>query len=511
MSNSLLELSNFSLSVGNKGGKVSILRNVFLKVNAGESIAILGPSGSGKSMLALSIMGLLPDYAIISSHGEILFTKEGGPTADLTKLSRSQWRKFRASKIAMIFQDAASSFNPVRSCGSQIAEILIAHQKLKPVIARSMVFELMDRLGLEQKEAMYRAFPHQLSGGQLQRMMIAMAMIGQPELLIADEATSNLDEKNKAEIVDLLLRIQKDSGCALIYITHDQTEAEKIAGRLLLMNNGQLMELNEGINDDESVTVNAPFVKSVEYRATLQASNIQSSPLITVSSLTKWYKRRNFFGKVYAGVQVLDNVNLQINRGETIGLMGVSGSGKSSFGRLILCLEQADKGRILFKGEELSGLSTSQLRTYRKHFQIVYQNPYNTLNPRMNVLSIVREPLEVHRLFDGYKERNERARDLLLKCGIPEEKHLHYTYQLSGGQRQRVAIARAMILEPEFVVLDECVSSLDDRNRENVLELLHDFKVNQQISYLFIGHDKKLVERFSDRVFFLERGNLIQV
>lgn len=511
LSNSLLEVSNFSLSVPDKDGMVSILRNVFLKVNAGESIAVLGPSGSGKSMLALSLMGLLPDFTNISSHGEIYFTNEGGIKTNLTTLSQSQWRKIRASKIAMIFQDAASSFNPVRSCGSQIAEILIAHQRMKPLRARSMVFELMDRLGLEQKEAMYRAFPHQLSGGQLQRMMIAMAMIGQPELLIADEATSNLDEKNKAEIVDLLLRIQKDSGCAMIYITHDQTEAEKIAGRLLFMSNGQLMELNEGINDAESDTVNAPFVKSVEYSATLQASSSQSSPLITVSSLTKWYKRRNFFGKVYAGVQVLDDVNLQINRGETIGLMGVSGSGKSTLGRVILCLEQADKGSILFKGEELSGLSTSGLRIYRKHFQIVYQNPYNTLNPRMNVLSIVREPLQVHRLLPDHKERNERARELLLKCGLPEEKHQHYTFQLSGGQRQRVAIARAMILEPEFVVLDECVSSLDDGNMETILELLNDFKINHNISYLFIGHDKKLIERFSDRVFWLEKGNLNQV
>ncbi len=511
MSNSLLEVSNFSLSVGNKGRTVSILKNVFLEVKAGESVCILGSSASGKSMLALSIMGLIPEYKDFRSQGEIFFYNEEGIKTDLTTLSKSQWRKLRASKIAMIFQDAATSFNPVRSCGSQIVEVLMAHQKIKPGRAKSMVYNLMDRLGIEQKEAVYRAFPHQLSGGQLQRMMIAMAMIGQPELLIADEATSNLDEKNKAEIVDLLWSMQKDSGCALIYITHDQAEAEKIAGRQLFMSNGQLLELEKGKNDADSVTDNTPFMKSVEYRATLQATNSQSSPLFTVSSLTKSYKRRNFFGKVYARVQVLDDVNMQINRGESIGLMGVSGSGKSTLGRLILCLEQADKGSVLFKGEELSCMSTSQLRTYRKHFQIVYQNPYNTLNPRMNVLSIVREPLEVHHFCNSLKERNERARNLLLNCGIPEEKQQQFTFQLSGGQRQRVAIARAMILEPEFVVLDECVSSLDDRNRENIIELLHDFKVNQQISYLFIGHDKKLVERFSDRVFCLERGNLIQV
>jgi len=367
----------------------------------------------------------------------------------------------------------------------------------------------MKDLGLNPNDALFQSYPHQLSGGQLQRMMIAMALIGKPELIIADEPASNLDEQNKAELIDLLKKMHQESGAALIYITHDQDEAAKVADRLLVLNDGQLEQLPSSqitSMPENKLLQNGP---SAEVSMISDSKNGNSLPLISISNVSKQFARKSFWGKTKAVTPVLNRVNLQIFRGETIGLLGPSGSGKSTLGRLILNLENPDSGEIFYKNSNLSELTGTQLKELRKKIQVVYQNPYNTLNPRMTVLSIVREPLAVHGLLQNRAERNKRAAELLLLCGISKEKHKHYTYQLSGGQRQRVAIARAMILEPAFVVLDECVSSLDGFTKDNILELLNDFKTRTQVSYLFIAHDKHLVERFADRIFVLQDGKLL--
>lgn len=511
MGTKLLEIKNYSLSIANQDGTVEILKDVDLLIERGRSIAILGSSGSGKSLLALSIMGIIPAYLPILTKGEILLYDQNQDFINLLRAKQTVWNHIRGFRIAMIFQDAPTAFNPLQKCGNQIVEGLKNKDTISHSLAKSRCLELMRSVGLNQVEILYDAYPHQLSGGQLQRMMVAMAIIQNPELIIADEPTSNLDEQGKSDLIDLIKNLQKSTGFALVYITHNEKEACKISDHIFALEDGKLTEsttqFKEKQNEPRKLKISCI---SDEIVATVE--NIERSfPLILVSGLYKRFARTGFWGKTKGKTTVLDGVDLQIWRKETVGLLGPSGSGKSTLGRLILNLEYPDLGMVMYNGMELVSLSGKQMKEIRRRIQIVYQNPYNTLNPRMDLLSLVAEPLEVQRLLKNRKQRLQQAQNLLQMCGIPLEKHTHYTYQLSGGQRQRVAIARAMILEPEFVVLDECVSSLDVITKQSILELLKDFQFRTGVSYLFIAHDRHLVESFADRIIFLEQGKLKQL
>lgn len=504
----LLEISNYCLDIPAEGRKQPVLKGIDLKIKPGESIAIIGPSGSGKSMLALSIMGLIPGYLDAETTGKIALFLDDSRKSNPTIQGQPGWNTMWRRSTGMIFQDPATCFNPLMTCGKQIDEVLICRKNLKKTAAKSATLAFMQETGLDNPGALYHAFPHQLSGGQLQRMSIAMALIGQPELLVADEPASNLDKENKRELIRLIRQLREQSQIALIYITHDIEEAKEISERILVMQEGKLCDNKDLMANPGLISGINPETHSSQQEYGTKFNHLTDKPLIEVSALTKQFVRKNFWGRPFNRVKVLDNVHFRIRRNETVGLMGSSGSGKSTLGRLILGLEQPDHGQILVDGQELSELSYSKSKEIRRKIQVVYQNPYNTLNPRMRILSLVREPLEVHHLLKNTEERNEKARQLLMSCGIPENLHRHYTFQLSGGQRQRVAIARAMILDPEFVVLDECVSSLDVETRESILDLLNFFKEHKNVAYLFISHDEKTVRWFSDSVFILQEGRL---
>lgn len=491
----LLKVSDLSLQIQSEGHWLDILQSVSLEVPKGGSIALIGNSGSGKSIAVMTILQLLPAYLNYRVSGKVIYSNNNNQT-DLLALSGREWTKIRGSKIGVIFQDPNNALNPLQSCGRQILESVRLHRTKDSSASKNIVIKLLQSVGLQESSRFYKAYPHELSGGQLQRVLIAIALAGDPELLIADEPTTNLDAASKNEILLLLESLKKEHGLAMIYITHDLNEAKRMADHCYFIQEGKMVQSD-------------PFKGVIQNKLDKNNRIDNEDWLLKAVNLSKSFQKDlNFLGSRKHRVMVLDQANLTIIRGKTTGLVGASGSGKTTLGRIILNLEKPDRGELFYKDKNLLTLTGKEMRPIRKKLQIVYQNPYNTLNPRMTILSIVREPLIVHNLLASSTERKKRAADLLEKVGIPEEKHGQFLYQLSGGQRQRVAIARALVMIPDFIVLDECISSLDVVTQEKIIELLMELKTEFDLSYLFISHDVKTVKRISDRVYELSDGSL---
>ena len=518
----------------------------------GETLGIVGESGSGKSVTSLALMQLIARPAGKIEKGTAFLETKADGMKDLLSLPEDEIRKYRGNDVAMIFQEPMTSLNPVYSCGQQVAEALILHKKMSKTEARAETIRLFNKVRLPRAEQMYDAYPHQLSGGQKQRVMIAMAISCQPKVLIADEPTTALDVTVQAAILDLLRELQQETGMAMIFITHDLGVVSRIANHVLVMYKGKGVEYgsvktifdnpvhpytkgllacrpsrNMGmvrlpvisdfmkVNEDGSITEAAGSIQEVIDRLKSVHVNPRreevraSKPLLEVKNLQTWFPvKKGLFGKVREVVKAVDEVSFEVFKGETLGLVGESGCGKTTLGRSILRLIEPTGGSLMYNGEDIRKFDNRQLRGFRKHMQLVFQDPYSSLNPRMTIGEAIQEPMEVHGLYGDRNERKEQVFNLLKKVGLKEEHFHRYPHQFSGGQRQRVCIARALSLNPEFVICDESVSALDVSVQAQVLNLLNDLKEEQGLTYIFISHDLSVVRYMSDRMLVMNKGRI---
>lgn len=521
-------------------------------LSKGETLGIVGESGSGKSVTSLALMQLIARPAGKIEKGTAFLETKADGMKDLLSLPEDEIRKYRGNDVAMIFQEPMTSLNPVYSCGQQVAEALILHKKMSKTEARAETIRLFNKVRLPRAEQMYDAYPHQLSGGQKQRVMIAMAISCQPKVLIADEPTTALDVTVQAAILDLLRELQQETGMAMIFITHDLGVVSRIANHVLVMYKGKGVEYgsvktifdnpvhpytkgllacrpsrNMGmvrlpvisdfmkVNEDGSITEAAGSIQEVIDRLKSVHVNPRreevsaSKPLLEVKNLQTWFPvKKGLFGKVREVVKAVDEVSFEVFKGETLGLVGESGCGKTTLGRSILRLIEPTGGSLMYNGEDIRKFDNRQLRGFRKHMQLVFQDPYSSLNPRMTIGEAIQEPMEVHGLYGDRNERKEQVFNLLKKVGLKEEHFHRYPHQFSGGQRQRVCIARALSLNPEFVICDESVSALDVSVQAQVLNLLNDLKEEQGLTYIFISHDLSVVRYMSDRMLVMNKGRI---
>ncbi|WP_028033816.1 ABC transporter ATP-binding protein [Chelativorans sp. J32] len=496
MADYLLSVRNLSVRFHTARGAVDAVRSVSWHVDRGETLAILGESGSGKSVSASAIMNLLdiPPAEIVS--GEILF---GGQ--DLLKLSREERRRINGKRIAMIFQDPLGHLNPVYPVGWQIAEIMTAHGS-KPEDARRRCLELLTRVGIPDVDNALRKYPHQFSGGQRQRLMIAMALALKPDLLIADEPTTALDVTIQAEVLSLLRELQAETGMGLVLITHDLGVVADIADRVVVMNHGEIVE--EGsprdIYHNPKHAYTKKLIAAAPGKGEIPAGEPEADVLLDVRSLSKGY----------GDFTALKEASFTLRRGQTIAIVGESGSGKSTLARSILRLEPADSGEARWKGRDLLKMPPRELLAARRQMHMIFQDPTQSLNPRMSVYQIISEGWDIHGLMPDRAARRDRVTELLVQVGLSPEHALRYPHQFSGGQRQRIAIARALALEPELIICDEAVSALDVSIQAQVITLLGRLREELGISFLFIAHDLGVVRDFADTVIVMKAGEIVE-
>ena len=515
------------------------------RLKKGETLGIVGESGSGKSVTALSIMRLLktPDY-----HGHIFFYDKEGETVDLLQLPSKQLRSFRGKRIGMIFQEPMTSLNPSMRCGIQISEVLQLHEKMNKQQAKQRTLQLLEEVMLPDPEKIFKAYPHEISGGQKQRVMIAMAICCNPEILIADEPTTALDVTVQKTILELLRDLQHKYRISIIFITHDLGVVAQIAHSAIVMYKGEKVEeadintlfknpqhsYTQGLlacrvplhlRYDKLPTVSSfmesksgkgktheepKLISAAEWK-TKSDSLYRNTPLLSIKNLNKTYPLPKAFGKKRNYFHALEGINFELYEGETLGLVGESGCGKTTLGRSILRLIQVDKGEIIYKGKDIGKLNASQMRTLRKDLQIIFQDPYSSLNPRYNVGMAIMEPMKLHGILHSDKERKQLIIDLLKRVNL-EEKHFYsYPHEFSGGQRQRICIARALALNPKIIVCDESVSALDVSVQAQVLNLLNELKEEFKITFIFISHDLSVVKFMSDRIIVMKNGKIQEV
>jgi peptide/nickel transport system ATP-binding protein len=511
----LLNIQNLNIDVIQNKDKRSICQNLNFTINNGETVGILGESGSGKSITALSILKLLPP-SITITNGNILFTKDDNTTIDLVKVPVKQLNLIRGKEISMIFQEPMTSLNHVFTCGSQVSETIRQHQNLSKKEAKDRSLELFEKVKLPDPKQIYSCYPFQLSGGQMQRVMIAMAISGNPKLLIADEPTTALDVTVQKSILELLKDIQEDLGMSILFITHDISVIAEIAKHILVFYNGQIVEQGE----TKEIFTNAkhPYTRNLlESRLSLNVPktktplNTEKVPaVLQVNNLSVSFLRSAGLFSTPIKKQILHKINLEVFKGETLGLVGESGSGKTTLGRTIMKLIQSESGDIIFNGKQLNTLYGKKLKAFRKKIQIVFQDPYSSLNPKITVGSIIAEPLIVHNIVKSAKDRKQRVMELLKLVNLQEDHYNRYPHQFSGGQRQRIGIARALALEPEIIILDESVSALDVTIQSQILALLKDLKQKYNLSYIFISHDLNVVRYMSDRIIVLKDGAVVE-
>ena len=556
----LLQIKNLQVDFVTEIGTTSAVKNVSLEVNRGEILAIVGESGSGKSVTALSVLQLLPTPPAKFSMGEILFSP-GNEIIDLLAQTPEQMRKIRGNQIAMIFQEPMTSLNPVFTCGEQVMEAIQLHQKIPSKLAKQHTVELFRKVKLPDPASMFQRYPHQLSGGQKQRVMIAIAMSCNPDLLICDEPTTALDVTVQKTILELIRELQHSGQMGVIFITHDLGVVAEIADRAIVMFKGSIVE--EGttrqlfsapkhpytkgllacravlhkkgerlpvVSDfwDESIPSLESRVRSSEsdlvseavrplstqpQTANYQPQTLSSTEtLIEVKSLSVWYpSRRTLLGKPAEFTKAVDNISFEVFKGETLGLVGESGCGKTTLGRALLRLIEPNQGKIVYKGIDLTAFSKSELKKFRKNVQIVFQDPYSSLNPKLTIGEAIIEPLRVHRLIASERERREKVLELLTKVNLQPEHFYRYPHEFSGGQRQRIVIARALALEPDFIVCDESVSALDVSVQAQVLNLLNDLKREYGFTNIFISHDLSVIQYISDRIMVMNKGRLEEI
>ena len=502
----ILEIKNLSVSFGSGVRAVEAVKNVSFSINRGETVALVGESGSGKSVSALSILQLLPYPMAHHPSGSIVFDGE-----ELMNAKPATMRALRGGRISMIFQEPLTSLNPLHSIGKQIAEAIEIHQALSKEKTKERVEELMELVGMEKQIPRLSSLPHEFSGGQRQRIMIAMALANNPDLLIADEPTTAVDVTIQAQILKLLADLQKRLGMAILFITHDLGIVKRIAARACVMSAGEIVEQNNTAELFASPTH--------EYSKKLLAAEPSGRPapasphpeeIMAAKDLKVWFEQRGgIFATVKSHVKAVDGIDVAIKKGQTLGVVGESGSGKSTLARALLRLEKS-KGEIVFKNTRLDGLKENALRPYRKAMQIVFQDPFGSLSPRMAIGEIIGEGLGVHAIGDNADAREQLIIDAMAEVGLDPESRNRYPHEFSGGQRQRVSIARALVLKPDLIVLDEPTSALDVSVQAQVVELLRDLQARHDLSYLFISHDLKVVRAMAHEIIVMKNGVVVE-
>ncbi|MCA3598640.1 MAG: ABC transporter ATP-binding protein [Methylobacterium sp.] len=508
---SLLTVENLAVAFRQGGQENLAVRSVSFTLQKGETLALVGESGSGKSVTALSVLGLLNYPAAHHPSGRILFSEEGKPTRDLINAGDAALRSVRGNAISMIFQEPMTSLNPLHSIEQQIGEILSIHRGLSGEAARARVLDLLNKVGIREPEKRLGAYPHQLSGGQRQRVMIAMALANEPALLIADEPTTALDVTVQAQILALLKDLQRQTGMAMLFITHDLGIVRRLAHRVAVMKKGEIVE--QGKVADVFANPQHAYTKALlaaEPKGEPPVPHPDAPVVAEVTDVKVHFPiRTGFFRKITGHVKAVDGVSLRIRKGETLGVVGESGSGKTTLGLAILRMIRS-QGRIAVLGRDVQGLGFAEMRPMRKAMQIVFQDPYGSLSPRMSVADIVAEGLYIQE--PGLKEAaaRERVAHALIDVGLDPAAMDRYPHEFSGGQRQRIAIARAMALDPEFVVLDEPTSALDMSVQAQIVDLLRDLQAKRGLAYLFISHDLKVVRALASHVLVMRNGVIVE-
>ena len=531
----ILDVLGLNISFGENKQKTTVVHDIDFSLYENEILAIVGESGSGKSVTSKAIMGLLQDK---NTHikGRINFEE-----TSLLSLSSKEFAKLRGNDIAMIFQEPMSALNPSLTCGFQVAEILLHHKKVSASEVKKEVLQLFEKVKLPRPQDMYTSYPHQISGGQMQRVVIAMAIACKPKLLIADEPTTALDVTVQKEILQLLKDLQKQTGMSMLFISHDLALVCELADRVLVMYKGDIVE--KGTVKEIFEAPKKPYTKAllgsrptldVRYKILPTIASIKDNsfipqsitsqqrakkhqkiytktPLLRVENVAKsYFSKVGVFGQKQE-IKAVNGISFDVFEGETLGLVGESGCGKSTLGKVILQLEKATKGSIFYKGKEITSLKSKDLRSLRKDIQLIFQDPYSSLHPRKIIGQAIIEPMEVHGIGSSKKQRKEKAMELLSRVGLEASYFHRYPHQLSGGQRQRVGIARTIAMEPKLVICDESVSALDISVQAQVLNLLNELKEDFGFTYIFISHDLAVVKYMADQLLVMNKGAIEEI
>jgi len=541
----LLRITDLQIAFETELGTSVAVQDSSFTVDRGEVVAIVGESGSGKSVTSLSILQLLPAKTVRYPKGSILFSADGEDAINILDLKEAELRNIRGSQISMIFQEPMTSLNPVFTCGEQVIEAILQHTSVSKAIAREQTLDLFSKVKLPDPESVFKRYPHQLSGGQKQRVMIAMAMSCKPDLLICDEPTTALDVTVQQTILELLKELQQTYNMGIIFITHDLGVVAQIADRAIVMYKGAIVDqgpvkklfTNPGhsytkallacrpalhpkgqklpvVSDflDENGKEKSISFTSKENETAPTSISEKKEPLLQIKDLSIHFPvSRNLLGKTTRVLKAVDGISFEVLTGETLGLVGESGCGKTTLGRALLGLIPATSGKISYQGKDLTSINKNDWNRLRKDVQIVFQDPYSSLNPRLTIGEAIAEPLKVHGLEPSSTNRKEKVVALLEKVGLSSSHFQRYPHEFSGGQRQRIVIARALALEPSFVVCDESVSALDVSVQAQVLNLLNDLKKEFGFTIVFISHDLSVVKYVSDRILVMNKGQLEEI
>ena len=529
----MLTVQNLTIAFKSQDDFIPVVNNISFDLKPNEILGVVGESGSGKSVSTLAISGLLPKKISKITSGNIIF--EG---TSLLEYSNAQMTMLRGKEIAMIFQEPMSALNPSMTCGAQVLEIIMQHKDITPAKAKVETLQLFEKVKLPRPKDIFKSYPHQISGGQMQRVMIAMAIACKPKILIADEPTTALDVTVQKEIIQLLKALQKETKMSIIFISHDLALVSEIAQRVIVMHKGNIVE--EGKTEDiflqpkqlytKALIASKPNTKihlkrlptvsdfvnntvptetiSDNERRLFRKQLFEQKPLLEVVNVDKeFYSNAGLFSKATI-VKAVNNVSFKVYEGETLGLVGESGCGKSTLGNVILQLHKATKGKVFYKGEDITKLKSKALRVLRKDIQLIFQDPFSSLNPRITVGKAIEEPMKVHKLYKNDDERKEKVISILKRVGLDASHYYRHPHEFSGGQRQRIGIARTIALQPKLIVCDESVSALDISVQAQVLNLLNELKEDFGFTYIFISHDLSVVKYMADELIVMNKGQI---